>query len=552
MNAAAVRDREDYLSAGYDLKSWLLTKDHKRVAVLYFLAISVFFALGCVFAGLMRVESLTPRGTLVSSDTYNKLFTMHGVIMVFFFLIPSIPATLGNFFLPIMIGARGLAFPRISLLSWYLLILGGACTIFAMAAGGVDTGWTLYTPYSTAYSNTFVSATVLGILAAGLSSILTGLNLIVTVHRMRAPGMTWSRLPLFVSSNYLTGLVQVVATPVLAVTLVLLIGDRAFHLGIFDPARGGDPVLFQRLFWFYAQPAVYIMVLPAIGVVSELVSTFSRKPVFGCRFVAFSSAALAVLGLVVWGQHLVVSGQSLYAGLVFSILSCLLAVPSAIIVFNLTATLYKGSISLAAPMLYALGFIGLFTIGGLAGLFLAAQAVNLHVADTYFAVAHFHYLVAGGTLMGYLGGLHYWWPKLTGRMYPEGLAKLAALATFVGVNLTFFPQFLLGYLGMPIRYHLYPPEFQVLQVASTLGATVLGLGCFLPVIYLGGSLLFGPIAGTNPWHASGLEWKTISPPLLHNFDELPVVTEEAYYYSNVTRNTIDSAGYIHPPHEDLS
>jgi len=535
MIAAAVHEREDYLSSGFDLKSWLLTKDHKRVAVLYFLAISVFFALGCVFAGLMRVELLAPRGALVSSETYNKLFTMHGVIMVFFFLIPSIPATLGNFFLPIMIGARGLAFPRISLLSWYLLMLGGAATVFAMAAGGVDTGWTLYAPYSTVFSNTYVIATVLGILAAGLSSILTGLNFIVTVHRMRAPGMTWSRLPLFVWSNYLTGVVQVIATPVLAVTLVLLIGDRALHLGIFDPARGGDPVLFQRLFWFYAQPAVYFMVLPAIGVVSELVSTFSRKPVFGYRCVAFSSAALALLGFLVWGQHLFVSGQSLYAGLVFSLLSCLLAVPAAIIVFNLTATLYKGSISLAAPMLYALGFIGLFTIGGLAGLCLAALTMNVHLGDTYFAVAHFHYLVAGGTVMAYLGGLHYWWPKLTGRMYPEGLAKLAALLTFVGVNLTFFPQFILGYLGMPIRYHVYPAEFQVLQVASTLGATLLGLGCFLPIIYLGWSLLFGPVVGANPWHASGLEWKTLSPPLASNFDEPPVVTQEAYDYSSVTR-----------------
>jgi len=539
MTTAVLQERTHYLNDGFTLKSWLLTKDHKRIAVLYFITISIFFAIGGAFASMIRAELLTPAGDLVSSETYNKLFTMHGVIMVFFFLIPSVPATMGNFFLPIMIGARDLAFPRINLLSWYLLIAGGAFAIFAMVAGGVDTGWTFYTPYSTTYSNTYVIATALGIFIAGFSSILTGLNFIVTVHRMRAPGMTWFRMPLFVWANYATGVIQVLGTPVIAVTLVLVFCERVFHIGIFDPALGGDPVLFQHLFWFYSHPAVYIMVLPAMGVISELVSTFARKPVFGYPFVAFASVGIAVIGFLVWGHHLFVSGQSVYAGLVFSFLSYFVAIPSAIKVFNWTATLYKGSISYATPMLYAFGFIGLFTIGGLTGLFVAALGIDVHVTDTYFVIAHFHYVMVGGTVMAYLGGVHYWWPKMTGRMYPEGWAKLSALFVFVGFNLTFFPQFILGYLGMPRRYHAYPPEFQVLHVASTLGATVLALGYIMPAIYLAWSLRYAPVAGSNPWGASGLEWQTPSPPPTHNFEEIPVVTQEAYDYTTVRREEIE-------------
>jgi cytochrome c oxidase subunit 1 len=533
MITAAVQEREHYLNQDYGIKSWLLTKDHKRIALLYLFTVTLFFFLGGAFATMIRVELLSPTGNFVSSDTYNKLFTMHGVAMVFFFLIPSIPATLGNFFLPMMIGARDLAFPRINLISWYLLVIGGLFALFAMLAGGVDTGWTFYTPYSTTYSNSWVIATALGIFVAGFSSILTGLNFIVTIHRMRAPGMTWSRMPLFVWSNYATALIQVLGTPVLAVTIVLLFCERVFHIGIFDPALGGDPVLFQHLFWFYSHPAVYIMVLPGMGVISEIVSVFSRKQVFGYHFVAYASMAIAVLGFLVWGHHLFVATQSVYAGLVFSFLSYFVAVPSAIKVFNWTATLYKGSISFATPMLYAFGFIGLFTIGGLTGLFLAALGFDVHVTDTYFVIAHFHYIMVGGTIMAYLGGLHYWWPKITGRMYPEGWAKLSALVIFLGFNLTFFPQFILGYLGMPRRYHVYPDEFQVLHVLSTAGASVLAAGYLMPMIYFIWSLKYGAMATANPWGASGLEWKTPSPPPLHNFDEMPIVTREAYDYSEV-------------------
>src|SRR5690349_2235357 len=531
MITAAAQEREHYLNASYGLNSWLLTKDHKRIGLLYLATITLFFFLGGAFATLIRVELLTPQGDLVSADTYNKLFTMHGVAMVFFFLIPSIPATLGNFFLPMMIGARDLAFPRINLLSWYLLVIGGLFSLFAMVAGGVDTGWTFYTPYSTTYSNGWVIATALGIFIAGFSSILTGLNFIVTVHRMRAPGMTWFRLPLFVWSNYATSIIQVLGTPVIAVTIVLLVCERSFGIGIFDPARGGDPVLFQHLFWFYSHPAVYIMVLPAMGVVSELISVFSKKRVFGYAFVAFSSVAIAILGFLVWGHHLFVSGQSAYAGMIFSFLSYFVAIPSAIKVFNWTATLYKGSISYATPMLYAFGFIGLFTMGGLTGLFVAALGIDIHVTDTYFVIAHFHYIMVGGTLMAYLGGIHYWWPKMTGRMYPEGWSKLSALLVFVGFNLTFFPQFILGYQGMPRRYAMYPPEFQVFNVLSTAGATILGVAYVFPMVYLIWSLKYGKVAGSNPFGLKGLEWETTSPPPTFNFDRVPIVTDQTHLYA---------------------
>jgi cytochrome c oxidase subunit I len=527
----AGHDRTHYLNAGYGLKSWLLTKDHKRIGLLYLFTITGFFVLGGVFATLIRMELLTPPGDLVTSETYNKLFTMHGIIMIFFFLVPSIPAVFGNFFIPMMIGARDLAFPKINLLSWYLLMAGGLFAIFAMVAGGVDTGWTFYTPFSSSYSNTWVVATAIGIFIAGFSSILTGLNFIVTIHTMRAPGMRWMRMPLFVWSHYATALIMVLGTPVLAITILLVGAERLFHIGIFDPAYGGDPVLFQHLFWFYSHPAVYIMILPSFGVISELVSTFSRSRVFGYAFVAFASLAIAILGFLVWGHHMFVSGQSAYAGMVFSFLSFLVAIPSAIKVFNWTATMYKGSVSLDTPMLYVFGFIGLFTIGGLTGLFLAAMGLNIHVHDTYFVVAHFHYIMVGGAVMAYLGAVHYWWPKMSGRMYPEGWGKLSALLVFVGFNVTFFPQFVMGYIGMPRRYHVYPDEFQVLHVLSTAGASILAVGYVLPLIYLFWSLRYGPVAGANPWRATGLEWKTPSPPPVHNFHKTPVVRHDAYDYA---------------------
>jgi cytochrome c oxidase subunit 1 len=430
-----------------------------------------------------------------------------------------------------MIGAKDLAFPRINLLSWYLYMLGGVITIYALLAGGVDTGWTFYAPYSTTFSNSYVVATGLGIFISGFSSILTGLNFIVTVHTMRAPGMTWFRLPLFIWSLYATSLVMILGTPVIAITILLLAFERLARVGIFDPAIGGDPVLFQHLFWFYSHPAVYIMVLPSMGVVSELIANFSRKNIFGYSFVAFSSLAIAVFGFLVWGHHLFVSSQSVYAGMIFSFLSFAVAIPSAIKVFNWTATLYKGSISFDTPLLYALGFIGLFTIGGMTGLFLASLGVNVHVTDTYFIVAHFHYIMVGGAMFGYLGGLHYWWPKISGRMYPDGWGRFSALLIFVGFHLTFFPQFIAGYLGMPRRYHAYPPEFQVFNVLSTAGASILAVGYFVPAIYLIWSMRYGRRAEANPWNLPGLEWRIQSPPLTENFINTPIVTWEAYEFA---------------------
>lgn len=520
-----------YLNEDYGLKSWFLTTDHKRIAWLYLISTTFFFFVGGVAATLMRLNLIEPQGSLVEPSTYNRLFTTHGLIMIFFFLAPSIPAVLGNFLIPLMVGAKDVAFPRLNLLSWYIFITGGSFFLYSVITGGVDTGWTFYTPLSSTYSNSNVMAAAMGVFISGFSSVLTGLNFIVTIHTMRAPGLTWFRLPLFLWSMYATSVIFILAMPVIAITMLLLMLERFLHFGFFDPALGGDPILFQHLFWFFGHPEVYILVLPSMGVISELIAAFSRKRIFGYGFVAFSSVAIAALSFVVWGHHMFVSGESLYAGLIFSIFSFAVAIPSAIKVFNWTATLYKGSISFDAPMLYALGFIGLFTMGGLTGLFLASLAVDVHVHDTYFVVAHFHFIMVGGAVMGYLGGLHYWWPKMTGRLYPERWAKVSAVLVFAGFILTFGPQFILGYLGMPRRYAVYPPEFQTLNVLSSAGASILALGYLLPLIYLSRSLRTGPVAGPNPWGAKGLEWTTPSPPPSENFAVTPVVTEEAYAFN---------------------
>jgi cytochrome c oxidase subunit I len=529
--APATTETKNYLNAEHGLKSWLFTQDHKRIAVLYLISVTFFFFIGGIFATLIRIELATPNADLVDSNTYNKLFSSHGIVMVFLFLVPSIPATLGNFLIPPMVGAKDLAFPRINLLSWYIYVVGALFIMYALMTGGIDTGWTFYTPLSSTYSNSYVIATALGVFIAGFSSILTGLNFVVTIHRMRAPGMTWFRMPLFVWAHYATSLLQILGTPVLAVTILLLALERGFHIGFFDPALGGDPVLFQHLFWFYSHPAVYIMILPSMGIISEIVSTFSRRAPMGYSFIAFSSIAIAVFGFIVWGHHMFVSTQSTYAGMVFSILSFLVAIPSAIKVFNWTATMYKGSVELSTPMMYALAFIGLFTIGGLTGLFLASMGMNVHLTDTYFVIAHFHYVMVGGAILGFLAGIHFWWPKITGRLYPEIPSKISAVTVFLGFNLTFFPQFILGYMGMPRRYHVYPPEFQVFNVLSSAGASVLALGFLLPAIYLTWSLKYGPKAGSNPWGATSLDWQTASPPITSNFAITPVVTVEAYDYS---------------------
>jgi cytochrome c oxidase subunit 1 len=522
--------RVHYLNVSYGWKSWLFTTDHKRIAWLYLAAITFFFFVGGLAATLMRLNLVEPQGSLVEPSTYNRLFTLHGLVMIFFFLAPSIPAVLGNFLIPLMIGAKDVAFPKLNLLSWYIFMAGGTVFLYSVLAGGVDTGWTFYTPLSSTYANSNVMSAAMGVFISGFSSILTGLNFIVTIHTMRAPGLTWFRLPLFLWSMYATSIIFILAMPVIAITMVLLMLERFLHFGFFDPALGGDPILFQHLFWFFGHPEVYVLVLPAMGVISELIATFSRKRIFGYSFVAFSSVAIAILSFLVWGHHMFVSGESLYSGLVFSFFSFAVAIPSAIKVFNWTATLYKGSISFDAPMLYALGFIGLFTMGGLTGLFLATLAIDVHVHDTYFIIAHFHFIMVGGAVMGYLGGIHYWWPKMTGRMYSERWARIAAVLVFVGFILTFGPQFIVGYLGMPRRYAVYPPEFQTLNVLSSAGASILAVGYVIPLIYLIWSARYGPVAGPNPWGAKGLEWTISSPPPTENFTATPVVTEEAYAF----------------------
>ena len=520
--------RETYLNYDYSWKSWLFTVDHKRIGILYLLTVAFFVAIGGLFAMMIRAELLTPQGDLLESETYNKIFTMHGAVMIFFFLIPGVPGVLGNFVLPLMIGARDVAFPKLNLLSWYIFVTGGLLTLFVAATGGVDTGWTFYAPYSSTYSNTRVAETAIMVFITGFSSILTGLNFLVTVHTMRAPGMTWFRLPLFIWASYATALINVLATPVLAITVLLLALERIFHVGIFDPKVGGDPILFEHMFWFYSHPAVYIMIVPGFGVISDLISTFSRKAIFGYRAIALSSIGIAIVGFLVWGHHMFTSGQSELAGMIFSGLTFLIAIPTAIKVLNWVATLYKGSIVLRTPMWYTLGFLWLFTIGGLTGLYLATMSLDLHLHDTYFVVAHFHYVMMGGTMFAFLGGLHYWWPKITGRMYNETLGSIACLIAFIGFNMTFLTQFVLGAQGMPRRYYNYLDQFQPLHAFSSVGSYVLGFGFLLSAVCLLGALFKKPDAPDNPWEGTTLEWQTASPPPLENFHDQPAISAGPY------------------------
>ncbi len=526
---------QNYLNASTGLRSWLLTTDHKRIGILYAVAVTTFFLLGGIFALLVRTELAAPGETIMGPDTYNQAFTLHGVVMVFLVIIPAIPGILGNFVLPIQIGAKDVAFPRLNLFSWYIFIIGALLALSGwLVIGQVDTGWTFYTPYSSDGSTSVLWLTT-AVFIAGFASILTGLNFIVTVHKMRAPGMTWNRLPLFVWAIYATAIVQVLATPVIGITMVLLFLERLMQIGIFDPALGGDPVLFQHFFWFYSHPAVYIMILPAMGIISDLMGTFSRQQVSGYTFIALSSVAIAFLGFLVWGHHMFVAGQSAISSIIFSMLTFLIGIPTGIKVFNWVATMYKGSVSLKTPMLYALMFLFLFTIGGLTGIMVGVLAVDVHLHDTYFIVAHFHYVMMGGALIGLIGGLHYWWPKITGRLYNETLGRIAAVLVFIGFNLTFFTQFIMGSRGMPRRYHDYAglleqyPEFTALNLASTAGSYILALGLFMILFYALLSLIRGRKAPANPWGAVTLEWThTDSIPELHNFEKVPLVTRGPY------------------------
>jgi len=519
----------NYLNHTRGLKSWLTTLDHKRIGLMYLYSVLVFFLLGGIFALLIRLELFSPGQTIMSATTYNKVFTYHGAIMVFMVIIPAIPAALGNFLLPILVGAKDVAFPRLNLASYYVFMAGALFAATSLFVNQVDTGWTFYTPYSIRTS-TSVILVLTGAFIMGFSSILTGLNFIVTIHKLRAPGLSWSRLPLFCWALYATSIIQVLATPVLAITLLLLIAERVLKIGIFDPAIGGDPILFQHFFWFYSHPAVYIMILPAMGVISEVIPVFSRKPIFGYKAIAYSSFGIALIAFIVWGHHMFVSGQSELANFVFSLLTMFVAVPTGIKVFSWVGTMYRGKLRFQAPMLYAMGFLELFTVGGLTGVFLATLSVNVHLTDTYFVIAHFHYTMVGGAIMGFMAGLHYWFPKIFGRMYSEKAAKWGFGLVITGFNVTFFPQFILGSQGMPRRYWDYLPEFTWLNRLSTFGSWILATGLFFSAYYLIKGAISGKEASANPWEALTLEWQTPSPPPHDNFAETPVVTTWLYEY----------------------
>jgi len=524
----------NYLNAKKGILSWLLTVDHKRIGIMYLWSVIIAFALGGFFALAVRLELLTPGKTIMSADQYNQAFTLHGAVMTFLFIIPAIPGALGNFFLPIMVGAKDVAFPKLNLASLYFYWIGAAIVMSALLQGGIDTGWTFYTPYSATTSTAVISVTF-GAFILGFSSIFTGLNFIVTLHKLRAPGMGWFKMPLFLWSLYATSLVQLLATPVLGITLLLLIAERAFNVGIFDPAIGGDPVLFQHFFWFYSHPAVYIMILPGMGIITELIATHARRKVFGYKAIAFSSVAIAVLGFLVWGHHMFVSGQSPLAAVIFSFITFFVAIPSGVKMFNWLSTLWGGSIRFTTPMLYALSFLFLFAIGGLTGLFLGALSVDMHLHDTYFVVAHFHYVMMGGTVIAFLGGLHHWWPKMTGKMYSEKLARISCALIFIGFNVTFFTQFILGTRGMPRRYYNYLDQFRGLHVYSTVGSWLLLAGFSLMAFYLLRSLKSGEKAAANPWGGLSLEWKTQSPPVTENFVDVPEITHGPYDYNRVAQ-----------------
>jgi cytochrome c oxidase subunit 1 len=553
---------DNYLTHGRGFLSWALTLDHKRIGLMYLFFVLIAFALGGTFAEILRTFLLTPTPWMIKDPNkamilYNNMFSLHGAVMVFMFMIPAIPAALGNFVLPMQLGAKDVAFPRLNLLSFYIYVTGACFFSYVLLGGvlraafgwhlpggfGLDTGWTFYTPYSTAHAEDGVIPATLGAFILGFSSILTGVNFVTSIHTLRPNGMKWFRMPLFLWALYSTSVIQILATPVLAITLLLLVCERTLHIGIFDPLLGGDPVLYQHFFWFYSHPAVYIMILPAMGVISEVISVHSHKHIFGYNFIAVSSIGLALLGFLVWGHHLFASGQSNLANSIFSLLTFSVAIPSAVKVFNWLGTMYKGRISFTAPMMFAMGFILLFTIGGLTGLFLGALATDIPLHDTYFVVAHFHYVMMGSTLFGFLAGMYHWYPKMFGKMYNEAAGVIAAITIFVGFNLTFFPQFIMGSHGSPRRWATYPVEFQPFHIASTIGAYIMGIGLFMVLCTWLHGLLRGRPAPANPWGANTLEWQTPSPPPHDNFAVVPKNVDDPYKMDNWERDP-NGEGYI--------
>ncbi len=529
----------EYQGKHKGILGWILSTDHKRIAIIYLVAIISFFLVGMTFGFLMRLELIAPGRTIMDAQTYNSFFTLHGVIMIFLFVIPGIPAIFGNFFLPILIGARDVAFPRLNLFTWYLYVIGGLLALMSilLPGGAADTGWTFYIPYSVRTGSN-VTFALFAAFVLGFSSIFTGINFVTTVHRLRAPGMTWFKMPLSVWSWYATAWVQILATPIIGITLLLVAIERIFGVGLFDPALGGDPVLYQHLFWIYSHPAVYIMILPAMGVVSEIIPVFARRTIFGYKFIAMSSIAIATFGSLVWAHHMFTAGMSNTGQFIFSLLTMVVAIPSAIKVFNWTATLYKGSIQLDTPLLFALAFIFQFTIGGLTGIMQGILSVDIMITDTSFIVAHFHYVMFGGTGFGLFAALHYWFPKMFGKMYNLKISKIAFWIVFVGFNTTYFPMFIMGWLGMPRRYYDYLPEFHIYHLISTIGSWILVAGLLL----MFGNLLKAWLVGKkttekNPWGGETLEWTIDTPPIHENFIDIPTIHEAPYEYK---QNEIDT------------
>ncbi len=533
MDNVTTPSQENYLNHKTGLWSWLTTTDHKRIGLMYLYAIVIFFLSAAVLGLMMKVEKMVPGQTIMTAQTYNAMFTLHGIIMIFIVVVPGLSAVFGNFFLPILIGAKDVKFPKLNLLSFYVYIAGAILGLFSQFAGGhsPDTGWTFYVPYSTtASSNVVLALTAAFVL--GFSSILTGLNFIVTIHKMRAPGMTWFRMPLFPWSLYATAWIQVLATPVIGITLLMVIAERVLHIGFFDPALGGDPVLYQHLFWIYSHPAVYVMILPAMGIVSEIFPTFSQKPIFGYGAIVVSSLAIALVGYFVWGHHMFTSGISYWSRWFFSFLTFIVAVPSAIKVFNWVSTMYGGSVDMKPPLLYAISFIFLFMIGGFTGLTLGSLAPNIQLHDTDFVVAHFHYIIFGGMGFAFFAAMHYWYPKIYGVMYSDRWAYIGWGVLFTGFNILYFPMFILGIQGMPRRYFDYLPEFKTTQMISSIGAVILFTGLIIMISNLIYHRRRGAIAPQNPWHGVTLEWMIPSPPPHENFDEVPTITEEPYTFHN--------------------